>query len=157
MTRQLTDLLSFQRIVHIPFDACRAALESWQLTGHGGELRLGKSVLRGPAERDPDLGTCRIEVRLARGRLRPALRMRLDTDYWSATATALELIPCQRVRPSAAYFQAGHDLLDCLTRALPARGPARQRRSIAAASTTIMESQQGGEASPRRRASALAR
>ena len=57
MTRQLTDLLSFQRIVHIPFDACMAALESWQLTGHGGELRLGKSVLRGPAERDPDLGT----------------------------------------------------------------------------------------------------
>jgi len=144
MTRQLTDLLSFQRIVHIPFDACMAALESWQLTGHGGELRLGKSVLRGPAERDPDLGTCRIEVRL-------------DTDYWSATATALELIPCQRVRPSAAYFQAGHDLLDCLTRALPARGPARQRRGIAAASTTVMESQKGGEASPRRRASALAR
>ena len=127
MTGQLGDLLSFRRIAAIPFDACMAALESWQLTGHGGELRLGKSVLRGPAERDPDLGTCRIEVRLARGRLRPALRMRLDTDYWSATATALELIPCQRVRPSAAYFAAGHRLLDSLISTIGVPRPAPQR------------------------------
>lgn len=127
MTRQLADLLAFRRIVDIPFDACMAALESWQLTGHDGELHLGKSLLRGPVERDPHLGTCRIEVRLARGRLRPAVRMRLDTEPWSATATALELIPCQRVRSGAAYFEAGHDLLDCLTRTLPARVPVQQR------------------------------
>ena len=126
MTRQLADLLSFRRIVDIPFDACMAALESWQLTGHDGELHLGNSLLRGPVERDPHLGTYRIEVRLARGRLRPAVRMRLDTEPWSATATAFELIPCQRVGPSAAYFAAGHRLLDCLTRALPARVPVQQ-------------------------------
>ena len=45
--------------------------------------------------------------------------MRLDIEPWSLTATALELIPCQRVRPSAAYFAAGHRLLDSLTRPLP--------------------------------------
>jgi len=157
MTRQLADLLSFRRIVDIPFDACMAALQSWQLTGHDGELHLGNSLLRGPVEHDPHLGTSRIEVRLARGRLRPAVRMRLDTEPWSATATALELIPCQRVRPSAGYFEAGHGLLDCLTRELPARVPARQRRSIGATSITIMESQEGGAASPRRRVSTAAR
>ena len=70
---------------------------------------------------------CQIEVRLARGRLRPAVRMRLDTEPWSATATALELTPCQRVRPGAAYFAAGHRLLDSLTRTLPARVPVQQR------------------------------
>jgi len=157
MTRQLADLLSFRRIVDIPFDACMAALQSWQLTGHDGELHLGNSLLRGPVEHDPHLGTSRIEVRLARGRLRPAVRMRLDAEPWSATATALELIPCQRVRPSAGYFEAGHGLLDCLTRELPARVPARQRRSIGATSITIMESQEGGAASPRRRVSTAAR
>ena len=157
MTRQLAGGLSFRQIVSIPFDTCLAALDSWQLTGPDGELRLGHSLLLGLIERDHRSGTGRIEVRLARGPLRPPVRMRLNIDYWSPTRTALELIPCQRVRPSAAYFQAGHDLLDCLTRALPARGPARQRRGIAAASTTVMESQKGGEASPRRRASALAR
>jgi hypothetical protein len=45
--------------------------------------------------------------------------MRLDIEPWSPTATALELIPCQRVRPSAAYFAAGRRLLDSLTRPLP--------------------------------------
>ncbi len=102
MTGQLADLPSFRRIAGIPFDACMAALESWQLTGHDGELRLGNSLLRGPIERDQHFGTCRIEVRLARGPLRPPARMRLDIEPWSPTATALELIPCQRVRPSAA-------------------------------------------------------
>ena len=53
--------------------------------------------------------------------------MRLDIEPWSPTATALELIPCQRVRPGAAYFAAGHRLLDSLTRTLPARVPAQQR------------------------------
>src|SRR5215470_490112 len=66
-------------------------------------------------------GTCRVEVRLARGRLRPLLPMRLDIDRWTwqPARTALELIPCQRVRPTAAYFRAGHLLLDSLTDALP--------------------------------------
>jgi hypothetical protein len=127
MTGQLADVLSFRRIAGIPFDACLAALESWQLTGHDGELRLGNSLLRGPIERDHHVGTCRIEIRLARGPLRPPVRMRLDIEPWSPTATALELIPCQRVRPSAAYFAAGHRLLDSLTRTLPVRVPAQQR------------------------------
>jgi hypothetical protein len=127
MTGQLADLLSFRRIADIPFDAYMAALESWQLTRHDGELRLGNSLLRGPIERDHHFGTRRIEVRLARGPLRPPVRMRLDIEPWSPTATALELIPCQRVRPSAAYFAAGHRLLDSLTRPLPVRVPAQQR------------------------------
>lgn len=127
MTRQLADLLSFRRIADIPFETCLATFDSWQLTGHGGERRLGDSLLRGPIERDPRAGTCRIEVRLARGPLRPTVRMRLDIEPWSPTATALELIPCQRVRPSAAYFVAGHRLLDFLTRTLPVRVPVQQR------------------------------
>ena len=39
--------MSFRRITDIPFDAYMAALDSWQLTGHRGELRLGNSLLRG--------------------------------------------------------------------------------------------------------------
>jgi hypothetical protein len=128
MAGQLADLPSFQRIAGIPFDACIAALESWQLGGHDNELRLGDSVLRGPVRRDHHLGTCQIEVRLARGPLRPPVRMRLDIEPWSLTATALELIPCRRVRPGAAYFAAGHRLLDSLIRALPARLPVQPRR-----------------------------
>ncbi len=127
MTAQLTDLLSFRRITGIPFDAYLAALDSWQLTGDHGELRLGNSLLRGPVERDQHSGTRRIEVWLTRGPLRPPVRMRLDIEPWSPTATALELIPCQRVRPSAAYFAAGHRLLDSLTRTLPVRVLAQQR------------------------------
>ena len=53
--------------------------------------------------------------------------MRLDFEPRSPTATALELIPCQRVRPSAAYFAACHRLLDSLTRPLPVRAPTQQR------------------------------
>ena len=41
----------FRRIVDIPFDACLAALDSWQRTGQDGELHLGHG-LRGPIERD---------------------------------------------------------------------------------------------------------
>jgi hypothetical protein len=59
---------SFWRITRIPFTAWLSALERWQLTGHGSELRLGRSLLRGPTEHDPHFGTCRIEVRLTRGR-----------------------------------------------------------------------------------------
>jgi hypothetical protein len=111
--------LSFRRIVDVPFETCVAALDSWRRTGHGGELRFGESQLPGPMQHDRDSGTRRIQVRLARGPLRPPLRMRLDIDRWSSSSTAFELIPCGRVRPTAAYFRAGHRLLDSLTRSLP--------------------------------------
>ena len=108
----------FRRIVDIPFDACLAALESWQRTGQDGELHLGHGLLRGPIERDRDSGTCRIQVRLARQPLRKPLLMRLDIDRLSASRTALELIPGKRARPTAGYFRAGHRLMDSLTHAL---------------------------------------
>ena len=122
----VVDPLSFWRITRVPFAAWLAALERWQLTGHGSELRFGNSQLRGPTEHDPHFGTCQIEVRLARGALRRPLRMRLDIDHWSATSTALTLIPCQRVRPGTAYFQGGRRLLDSLTREVQAHPPAQQ-------------------------------
>ena len=116
--------LSFRRIVDIPFEACVAALESWQREGCGG-LQAGQ--LRGPVEHDRGPGTCRVEVRLARGPLRPPLRMRLHLDCWSSSSpTALELIPCRRVRATASYFRAGHLLLDSLTRLLQ---PQRQTQA----------------------------
>lgn len=111
----VADPLSFWRITHLPFAAWLAALERWQLSGPGSELRFGNSRLRGPAGQDPHFGTCQIEVRLARGALRRPLRMRLDIDHWSATSTALTLIPCQPIRPGNAYFRAGRRLLDGLT------------------------------------------
>ena len=114
----------FRRIVDIPSETCVAALESWQRTRPDGELRIGDSRLRGPIEHDRHSGIPRIEVRLARGPLRPLLRMRLDIDRWSSSSTALELIPCGRVRPTAAYFRAGHLLLDSLTCVLPQCSPA---------------------------------
>ena len=125
MTGQLADTV-FGRIARIPFDAYMAALESWQLTEHNGELRLGNSLLRGPIEHDQYFGTCRIKVRLGRGPLRPPVRMRLEIAPWYTGATAFELIPYQRVRPSAAYFAAGHHLLDSLTGSLPVRVPVQQ-------------------------------
>jgi hypothetical protein len=119
---------SFRRIVDVPFETCVAALDSWQQTEQGGEVRFGDSLLCGPVERDPGTATCRIQVRLARGALRPLLRMRVDIDCWSSSSTAVELIPAGRVRPTAAYFRAGHLLLDSLTRQLllslpPAQAP----------------------------------
>lgn len=112
--------LSFRRIVDIPFGTCVAALESGQLTGPDGRRRPGQCLACGPAEHDPDAGTCRVQVRLGRGPLRRALRMRLQADHWSFSPprTALELIPCGPVRPGAAYFRAGHQLLDTLARSL---------------------------------------
>jgi hypothetical protein len=115
--------LSFRRIVDVPFETYVAALDSGQRTGQrtgrgGGHLRFRKSLLRGPVEHDRDTGTYRIPVRLDRGPLRPLLRMRLDIDRWSATSTAVELIPCALVRPTEAYFSAGHLFLDSLTRSL---------------------------------------
>ena len=126
MTGQLAGTV-FGRIVRIPFDAYMAALESWQLTGHNDEVCLGNSLLRGPVEHDQYFGTYRINVRLARGPLRPPVRMRLEIAPWYTGATARELIPCQRVRPSAAYLAAGHRLLDSLTSPLPVRVPVQQR------------------------------
>ena len=111
--------LSFRRIVDVPFETCVAALDSWLRSRHGGELRFGGSQLLGPMEHDRDLGTRRIQVRLARGPLHPPLRMRLDIDRWSSSSIALELIPCRLVRPTADYFRAGRLLLDSLARSMP--------------------------------------
>jgi hypothetical protein len=126
MSTTAPESLSFRRIVNIPFETCVAALDRWQRTGHDGGLRFGESQLLGPMERDRESGTGRLEVRLARGPLRPVLRMRLDIDRWSSSLTALELIPCGRIRPTAAYFRAGHLLLDSLTRSLPRHLPPAQ-------------------------------
>jgi hypothetical protein len=122
---------SFRRIVDVPFETCVAALDSWQRTEQGGEVWFGDSLLCGPVERDPGSATCRIQVRLARGALRPLLRMRLDIDRWSSSSTAVELIPGGRVRPTAAYFRAGHRLLDSLTGHLLQPLPATQARDTA--------------------------
>ena len=126
--------LSFPRIIDVPFEICVAVLESWRRTGQGGELHIGPSLLRWPIEHDRDCGTCRIEVGLARGPLRPPLRMRLEIDRWSppSSRTALELIPCQRVRPTAAYFRSGHLLLDSLTHSLLQHWPAQRLGRVTA-------------------------
>jgi hypothetical protein len=117
--------------VDVPFETCVAALDSWQHTGQGGEVRFGDSLLCGPVERDPGSATCRIQVRLVRGGLRPLLRMRMDIDRWSSSSTVVELIPGGRVRPTAAYFRAGHLLLDSLTRHLRQPLPPAQARDAA--------------------------
>jgi len=95
--------LSFRRIVYIPFDACVAALEGLLREGKHAEIHVGQSRLRGPIKHNRRSGTCQVEARLARGPLRPALRMRLNIDCWSPppSRTALELIPRRRVRASA--------------------------------------------------------
>ena len=109
---------SFRRIVDVPFETYVAALDSWLRMGRGGGLRFGGSQLLGPMAHDRDLGTRRIQVRLARGPLRPPLRMRLDIDRWSSASTALKLIPSRLVRPTADYFRAGRRLLDSMTYSL---------------------------------------
>ena len=131
--------LSFPRIIDVPFEICVAALEGWQHTGQDGELRIGQSLLRWPIEPGRDRGTCRIEVGLARGTLRTPVRMRLDIDRWSPSSsrTTLELVPCQRVRPTAAYFRSGHLLLDSLTRSLQQHSSA-QRRGCGASDRRLM-------------------
>jgi hypothetical protein len=123
--------LSFWRIVDVPFETCVAALDSWLSTTHGGELRFAGSQLLGPMEHDRDLGTRRIQVRLARGPLYPMLRMRLEIDRWSSSSTAVELVPDRLVRPTADYFRAGRLLLDSLTRSLPQRPESWVTPSIA--------------------------
>jgi hypothetical protein len=122
---------SFRRIVDVPFETCVAALDSWQRTAHGGQVRFGDGLLCEPAERDPGSATCQIPVRLAQGALRPLLRMRLDIDRWSSSSTVVELIPSGRVRLTAAYFRAGHRLLDSLTGHLLQPLPAAQARDAA--------------------------
>ena len=111
--------LSFPRLIDLPFETCVAALESsGGARAKAANCTSVQSRLRWPIEHDRDRGTCRIEAGLARGPLRPPLRMRLEIARWSppSSRTALELIPCQRVRPTAAYFRSGHLLLDSLTR-----------------------------------------
>jgi hypothetical protein len=124
--------LSFWQIVDVPFETFVAALDSRLGTGHGGELRFGGSQLLGPMEDDRDVGTRRIQVRLARGPLHPLMPMRLDIDRWSSSSTVLELIPGRLVRPTAEYFRAGRLLLDSLTRSLPQRPESWATASIAA-------------------------
>jgi hypothetical protein len=121
--------LSFWRIVDIPFETCVAALDNWWRSGPGGEFGFGRGMPYGPVEHDRDTGTRRIQIRLARGPLRAPLRMRLDIDRWSSTSTAVELIPCGRVRPTATYFRAGHLLLDSLTRSLSVYRATRRMRT----------------------------
>ena len=111
--------LSFQRIVDVPFEACVSAFDSWLRTRDGDGLWFGGSQLLGPMQHDGDVGTGRIQVRLARGSLHPQLPMRLEIDRWSSSCTALELIPGRLVRPTADYFRAGHLLLDALAGSLP--------------------------------------
>ena len=124
--------LSFWRIEDVPFETYVAALDSWLGATHAGELRFGGSQLLGPMQHDRDLGTRRIQVYLARGPLHPPLRMRLQIDRWSSSSTALELIPCRLVRPTADYFRAGRLLLDSLTRSLAQRPEPWVAPSIAA-------------------------
>ena len=123
--------LSFWRTVDIPFETYVAALDGWLRLRHDGELRFGGSQLLGPMEHDRELGTRRIQVRLARGPLYPMLRMRLDIDRWSSASTALELIPSRLVRPTPDYFRAGRLLLDSLTHSLPRLPEPRVAPSIA--------------------------
>ena len=74
---------------------------------------------------------------MARGPLRPPLRMRLEINRWSSSRTALDLIPDQRVRPAEAYFRrAGHLLLDSLTHSLLEHRPARQLEHVPAVRST---------------------
>ena len=124
--------LSFWQIVDVPFETYVAALDNWLGTRQGVELRIGGSQLLGPLEHDRDMGTRRVQVRLARGPLHPPLRMRLDVDRWSSSSTALELIPGRLVRPTPDYFRAGRLLLDSLTRSLPQHPEPLLTPSIAA-------------------------
>jgi hypothetical protein len=58
-----------------------------------------------------------VATTLRRGRLRRPLPMRLEVSAWSPRlGSAVELLPCRRVRPSRRYFRAGNELLDDLER-----------------------------------------
>jgi hypothetical protein len=104
-------LLSFRRIVDIPFDTCLAALHSWRLQGRDSELRLGPSQLRGPIEHDHGSGTCRVEVRLARGAAAPA------AAHAAERRLLVLLAATQRARTHPLWARPGHGTL------LPGRPP----------------------------------
>jgi len=137
--RSAADELRFRRIVDIPFGTYVAALESCQRPGQDAELQIGPSRARGPIKHDRDADTVRFEVRLSRGRLRPLLCTRLDIDRRSrsSSGTALELIPYQRVRSTAAYFRAGHLLLDSFATAAAAAVPEQIAGRFAAAAVMV--------------------
>ena len=99
--------LPFRRIVDIPFETCVAALEGWRRDGDHSELQLGRSTLRGPVGHDRGSGTCRVEVRLARGPLRPPWRMRLNLDrrstiFCTRRRIGLNRAAAARVAPATA-------------------------------------------------------
>jgi len=111
-----------------------AALGSGQLTGPDGGRRVGQALVCGPAEHDRDCGTCLVQVHLARGPLRPPLRMRLQADHWSSSPprTALETHP-PRARPAQRRLLPGRPPAAGLpgplartARADAAHGPRRQ-------------------------------
>jgi len=111
--------LSFRRIADIPFEACVAALESWRLQGPDGELHVGQSRLRGLIEHDLGSGTCRVEVRLARGRCARCCACAARRLLVLLAATQRARAHPVRARPvTASYFRAGHLLLDSLSRSL---------------------------------------
>src|SRR5262249_1915681 len=87
------DWLPFPRATDARLEIGGAAGEGWQRAAQEGELRIGQSLLRWRVEHDREYGPYRVEVGLARGLLRPPLRMRLEIDRWSASSsrTALEL------------------------------------------------------------------
>jgi hypothetical protein len=155
VTPSVRDSLSFQRIVDIPFGTCVAALERWQLTGQDGRRSIGLSLLCGPIEHDRDTGTYQVQVRLARGPLRRPLRMRLDIDRWSSRPlqTALELTPCRYIRPSAAYFRAGHVLLDSLVLALAQYLPTQHVNRVTVSQPPTDQGQPGAWVGSRRASS----
>jgi hypothetical protein len=155
VTPSVGDSLSFQRIVDIPFETCVAALEGGQLSGPDGGRRTGLSLPYGPVEHDRDTGTYRVQVRMARGPLRPPLRMRLDLDRWSSAPlqTALELTPSRYVRPSAAYFRAGHFLLDSLILSLAQYAPVQHVNRVTASQPSTDQGQPGARVGGRRASS----
>ena len=113
MTASTRAWLSYRRIVDVPFRTCVAALDRGQLTGPdggpdlvcGSAARPGQRELQGPGPPAPR-AAAPPAVDAAAGR---PLVLR-------APRIALELIPCGPVRPGAAYFRAGHQLLDSLAR-----------------------------------------
>jgi hypothetical protein len=155
VTPSVGDSLSFQRIVDIPFETCVAALERGQLSGPDGGRRTGLSLPCGPVEHDRDTGTYRVQVRMARGPLRPSLRMRLDLDRWSSAPlqTALELTPSRYVWPSAAYFRAGHLLLDSLVLALAQYVPTQHVNRVTVSQPPTDQGQPGAWVGGRRASS----
>jgi hypothetical protein len=83
--------LSFRRIVDIPFATCVAALDSGQLTGQDRGPRTGPGLVCGPAEHDPDVGTCRIQVRLAQ-QWRPNVAPYNDLSWIDQGALEIALV-----------------------------------------------------------------